>query len=278
MKKKMGGKKKTTMNMRRWTQSASSRAAGGRPCPVLRWPTAPRAAAAPCRALFKLIRGARRRLARAANKGDGKKMARQGGAGAMGGRACRDDVERQEMQKPPELRLQTTQLRRSIRPRRIHARRERQNARRITRTQRASPRLTRKPAPNRENEAAPRPGSRGRACAGKGRHWALRRLRANLKTPKTLSRLDRFFFCAAEAVGPDPSQLHAIPRNSGGDRVRRPVRRRADTGLRARAGIGTIRRPMPAFFFFPPPHTNPQRLRAACVSSFRRSNALFQQS
>lgn len=163
------------MNMRRWAQSASSRAAGRRPCPVLRWPTAPRAAGAPCRALFKLIRGARRRLARAANKGDGKKMTRLVAASALGGGACRDDIERQEPQKAPELRLQTTQRRRSIRPRRIHGQRERQNARRITPSQWASPRLTRKPALNSENEAAPRPGSRGRACAGKGRHWRLRR-------------------------------------------------------------------------------------------------------
>lgn len=265
------------MNMRRWTQSASSRAAGGRPCPVLRWPTAPRAAAAPCRALFKLIRGARRRLARAANKGDGKKMARQGGAGALGGRACRDDVERQEMQKPPELRLQTTQLRRSIRPRRIHARRERQNARRITRTQRASPRLTRKPAPNHENEAAPRPGSRGRACAGKGRHWALRRLRANLKTPKTLSRLDRFFFAR-------PKPLARIHRNFTRSRAI-PAATASDGrfGVEPTPGFdrerGSERSDVPCRPSFPlPPHTNPQRLHAACVSSFRRSNALFQQS
>ena len=47
------------INMRRWAQGASSRAAGGRPCPDLRWPTAPRAAAAQCRALFKLRRKAR---------------------------------------------------------------------------------------------------------------------------------------------------------------------------------------------------------------------------
>lgn len=209
-------------------------------------------------------------------KGDGKKMARQGGAGAMGGRACRDDVERQEKQKPPELRLQTTQLRRSIRPRRIHARRERQNARRITRRQRASPRLTRKPALNRENEAAPRPGSRDRACAGKGRHWALRRLRANLKTPKTLSRLDRLF-CATEAVGPDPSQFQAIPRNSGADASNGGFGVEPTPGFdRERGSEGSDVPCRPSFPL--PPHTNPQRLHAACVSSFRRSNALFQQS
>lgn len=61
-------------------------------------------------------------------------------------------------------------------------------------------------------------------------------------------------FCATEAVGPDPSQFHAIPRNSGGDRVRRQVRRRADTGLRAR--VGSERSDIPCRPSFPTTYTH----------------------
>ena len=112
----------------------------------------------------------------------------------------------------------------------------------------ASPRLTRKPAQDRGGTRRCRDRALWAALApAKAGIGLCGARRANLKTPKTLSRLDRFFlrnrsgWPGSSPISRDPEQFRRRPRQTAGSA---PSRHRAS----GESGIGTIRHPMPALF------------------------------